>query len=76
MKTETLVQPHIKMDASGRPHQSFYQKYEATILGGIAVLIVVGIWQAIWSYTLARPVQFEAKTYLPRKHRDTENAET
>ena len=51
MKTETLVQPHIKMDASGRPHQSFYQKYEATILGGIAVLIVVGIWQAIWSYT-------------------------
>jgi ABC-type nitrate/sulfonate/bicarbonate transport system permease component len=51
MKTETLVQPHIKADASGRPHQSFYQKYEATILGGIAVVIVVGIWQAIWSYT-------------------------
>jgi ABC-type nitrate/sulfonate/bicarbonate transport system permease component len=51
MKTETLAQPRIKADASGRPHQSFYQKYEATILGGIAVLIVVGIWQAIWSYT-------------------------
>jgi len=51
MKTETLAQPRIKADASGRPHQSFYQKHESTILGGFAVLVVVGIWQAIWSYT-------------------------
>lgn len=51
MKTETLAQPHVKTDASGRPHQSFYQRYEGAILGGTAVLIVVGIWQAIWSYT-------------------------
>src|ERR1043165_2838436 len=51
MKTETLVEPRIKTEASGRPHQTFYQKHEAAILGGIAVLLVVGIWQAIWSYT-------------------------
>jgi ABC-type nitrate/sulfonate/bicarbonate transport system permease component len=51
MKTETLAPPHIKTDISGRPYQSFYQKYEGTILGGTAVLIVIGIWQAIWSYT-------------------------
>jgi ABC-type nitrate/sulfonate/bicarbonate transport system permease component len=51
MKTETLAQPHIKIDASGRPHQTFYQKYEGTILGGAAVLLVVGIWQATWSYS-------------------------
>jgi NitT/TauT family transport system permease protein len=51
MKTETLAPPHIKTDISGRPYQSFYQRYEGTILGGTAVLIVIGIWQAIWSYT-------------------------
>ena len=51
MKTETLAQPHVKIDASGRPHQSFYQKNEGMILGGTAVVLVVGIWQAIWSYT-------------------------
>jgi ABC-type nitrate/sulfonate/bicarbonate transport system permease component len=52
MKTETtLAQPHVKSEAPVRPRQSFFQKYEGTILGGIAVLIVLGVWQAIWSYT-------------------------
>jgi NitT/TauT family transport system permease protein len=53
MKTETtLAQPHIKKaEPSKRPRQSFYQQYEGAILGGGAVLIAIGIWQAIWSYT-------------------------
>jgi NitT/TauT family transport system permease protein len=52
MKTETtLAQPHIKAKEIARPRQSFYQRYEGAILGGGAVLIVVVIWQAIWSYT-------------------------
>jgi NitT/TauT family transport system permease protein len=53
MKTETtLAQPHIeKAEASKRPRRSFYQQHEGAILGGGAVLIVIGIWQAIWSYT-------------------------
>jgi len=53
MKTETtLAQPHIeKAEASKRPRRSFYEQHEGAILGGGAVLIVIGIWQAIWSYT-------------------------
>jgi ABC-type nitrate/sulfonate/bicarbonate transport system permease component len=52
MKTETtLAQPHLQTKSPVRPRQSFYQKYEGGILGGTAVLIVIGIWQAIWSYT-------------------------
>jgi len=52
MKTETtLVQPQIKAKPSGRPRENFFQKHEPLILGGGAVLIVVGIWEAIWSYT-------------------------
>jgi NitT/TauT family transport system permease protein len=52
MKTETtLAQPHIQTNAPARPQQTFFQKYEGTILGGGAVIIVLGIWQAIWSYT-------------------------
>jgi NitT/TauT family transport system permease protein len=34
---------------SGRPHRSFYQKHESTILGSIAVLVTLGVWQAFWS---------------------------
>jgi NitT/TauT family transport system permease protein len=53
MKTETtLAPPQIKKAASSaRPKQTFYQQHEGAILGGTAVLIVLGIWQAIWSYT-------------------------
>jgi ABC-type nitrate/sulfonate/bicarbonate transport system permease component len=52
MKTETtLAPPQIKTKSSGRPHQTFYQKYESMILGGGAVLIALAIWEGIWSYT-------------------------
>jgi NitT/TauT family transport system permease protein len=52
MKTETtLPKPHVETKAPSRPRRSFYQRYEGGILGGVAVLIVIGIWQAIWSYT-------------------------
>ena len=52
MKTETtLAQPHIKAETPVRPRESLYQRYEASILGGTAVLIVVAMWQAVWSYT-------------------------
>jgi len=53
MKTETtLARPRIeKAQVSRRPRKSFYQQHEGAILGGTAVLIVIGIWQAIWSYT-------------------------
>jgi ABC-type nitrate/sulfonate/bicarbonate transport system permease component len=52
MKTETtLARPHIDSKGAARPRRSFYQRYEGAILGGLAVMIVLGIWQAVWSYT-------------------------
>jgi NitT/TauT family transport system permease protein len=52
MKTETtLARPQVKSKTSARSRQSFYQRYEAGILGGVAVLIVMAIWEAVWSYT-------------------------
>jgi NitT/TauT family transport system permease protein len=52
MKTETtLARPQVKSKTSARSRQSFYQRYEAGILGGVAVLVVLAIWEAVWSYT-------------------------
>jgi ABC-type nitrate/sulfonate/bicarbonate transport system permease component len=51
MKTETLAQPQVETRARKRPRQTFYKRHEALILGGTAVLVVLAIWQAIWSYT-------------------------
>jgi NitT/TauT family transport system permease protein len=33
----------------GRPPESFFKKHEALILGGGAVLIALGVWEAFWS---------------------------
>jgi NitT/TauT family transport system permease protein len=68
MKTETtLAQPHIETRTATRPRQSFYQRYEGGILGGVAVLIVLGIWQAIWSYTdWISPLFFSGPTAISK----------
>ncbi len=34
--------------SSGRPKRSFYRKHEALISGGLAVLIVLGLWEYFW----------------------------
>jgi NitT/TauT family transport system permease protein len=52
MKTETtLAPPRVEVNAPVRPRQGFYQRYEGGILGTVAVLIIVGVWEAVWSYT-------------------------
>src|SRR5262245_56924518 len=52
MKTETtLARPRIESKPAARPRQTFYERYDAAILGGGAVLIGLAIWQAVWSYT-------------------------
>jgi NitT/TauT family transport system permease protein len=39
-------------------NRSFYQKHEALILGGAAVLLAVALWQAIWSAGKISPLFF------------------
>src|SRR5579863_5986102 len=34
---------------STRPHKTFYQKHESTILGYGVLLIMLIVWQALWS---------------------------
>src|ERR1700745_161450 len=69
MKTETtLAQPHIKPKVSVRPRKGFYQEHEGLILGGGAVLIVLVIWQAIWSYTTwSSPLFFSGPSAIAKQ---------
>ena len=48
MKTETLAATAIEVKPKRR--RSFYREYEALILGGSAVLIVLAAWETIWQY--------------------------
>jgi ABC-type nitrate/sulfonate/bicarbonate transport system permease component len=40
------------------PRRSFYQKHEAAILGGIAVIVALAAWQALWSSGSISPLFF------------------
>jgi ABC-type nitrate/sulfonate/bicarbonate transport system permease component len=55
-KTETLTRAAVRTEPVHRPRQSFYQRYEALILGGTGVVLVLGIWQAFWSAGMISPL--------------------
>jgi len=41
-----------------RPRRSFYHRHEALILGGAAVVVALGVWQAFWSAGRISPLFF------------------
>jgi len=67
MKIEALEQPQVKSEIAARPRQSFYQKHEAMILGGTAVLIVLAAWEAIWSAGWISPLFFSGPSAILRQ---------
>src|SRR5688572_33041072 len=40
------------------PRRSFYQRYEALILGGSAVIVAMVIWEALWEAGRISPLFF------------------
>ena len=43
---------------SEKPHRSFYERHEAAILGGIALVLTLAAWQAFWSAGKISPLFF------------------
>ena len=48
-----------------RSRQSFYRRYEAIILGGTAVVIVLTIWEGFWSAGRYGPLASAARLISP-----------
>jgi NitT/TauT family transport system permease protein len=59
MKSDTLTTASSGADPElAPPRKTFFQAYEALILGGGAVLLTLGVWQAMWSAGMIRPLFF------------------
>jgi ABC-type nitrate/sulfonate/bicarbonate transport system permease component len=70
-KTEPLAQPVLKPQPSRRPRESFYRRYEAWILGGGAVVLVIGIWQACWSAGMISPLFLSGPSAIVKQFWET-----
>src|SRR5579885_344007 len=70
-KTEPLAQPAVKSQPSRRPKQSFYRRYEAWILGGGAVVLTIGVWQALWSAGKISPLFLSGPSAIVKQFWET-----
>src|SRR5262249_49018103 len=53
--------------ALGPPRRSLYRKYEALILGGIAVFFAVGVWEAFWLAGKISPLFFTGPSAVVKR---------
>ena len=67
MKTETLSRPNVKAVEISRPPRNFFQRHEAGILGGGAVLLALGIWEGIWSAGWISPLFFSGPSAIAKQ---------
>jgi NitT/TauT family transport system permease protein len=56
--------------APQRPRKSFYKKHESIILGGSAVAITLGIWQAFWSAGMISPLFMSGPSAIAKRFQD------
>src|SRR5437660_1305669 len=59
--------PAVPPAAPARPRKSFYQKHEAAILGWGAVLLFLGIWQAMWSAGKISPLFMSGPSAIAKR---------
>ena len=52
---------------STQPRRSFYHRHEASILGGAAILLTVGIWEALWSAGKISPLFMSGPSAIARQ---------
>jgi len=57
----------MSAETSPRSRRGFYQKHEALILGGSAVVVILGIWQAFWSAGKISPLFMSGPSAIVRQ---------
>jgi NitT/TauT family transport system permease protein len=70
-KTETLLRPSLSAKSRIRPRRSWYQRHEALILGGGAVVLVLAIWQALWSAGKISPLFLSGPSAIAKQFWET-----
>ena len=54
-------------EPAARLDQSFYQRHEAVILGGVSILLILGLWEAAWNAKLISPLFFSGPSAIAKQ---------
>jgi len=57
----------MRAESSPRSRRGFYERHEGVILGGTAVLVALGIWQAFWSAGKISPLFMSGPSAIVRQ---------
>src|SRR6267143_3480783 len=57
----------MSTEPAPRSRRGFYQKHEAVLLGGTAVLVTLGIWQPFWSAGKISPLFMSRPSAIVRQ---------
>jgi NitT/TauT family transport system permease protein len=52
---------------TGRPTQTFYQRYEGAILGGGSIVLLLGLWEAAWQAKMISPLFFSGPSAIAKQ---------
>jgi NitT/TauT family transport system permease protein len=55
------------MSEPRRPRQTFYQRHEASILGGGAVILILAVWEGAWQGKMISPLFFSGPSAIARQ---------
>jgi NitT/TauT family transport system permease protein len=50
-----------------RPRRTLYERYESAILGGCAILLILGVWEAAWQAGMISPLFFSGPSAIARQ---------
>ena len=59
--------PLPPVTTGGRPKQTFYQRYDAAILGGVSFVIVLGLWEWAWQANMISPLFFSGPSAIAKQ---------
>ena len=63
----TVEEPVQAAQPYQRPRQSFYHKHQELILGWTAVVLALGIWQAMWSAGMISPLFMSGPSAIAKR---------
>src|SRR3954454_17687267 len=63
----TIAETAVAPSTYKRPRKTFYKKHEESILGGLAMLLFIAIWEAFWQAGKISPLFMSGPSAIAKR---------